>query len=312
MTDKDSDYYNVLGVDRSAKTDDIRKAYRKLAKKYHPDLNQDDPTAADKFKQVGAAWSVLGDAEKRGNYDKYGTADKPHFVNEPAAGQAWSGEGGVPFDLEDLFGGFRQQQAGPRGRSQQGYQQWPERGHDIRTEIVVPFQNAAVGGEYDLHFTRPGSTAPETIAVKIPEGVDNGSVIRLSGMGTPGFSGGANGDLLVQIKVSPHPWFRRDGADILLDLPIGIAEAALGAKVEIPTLRDGPVILTIPPGTSSGMRLRLREKGILNRQTNRRGDQYAIVKVVVPKELDDESRRLMNELKSSLKQDARAGLWDSN
>jgi curved DNA-binding protein len=307
------EYYKILGVRKDASVEDMRKAYKTLARKYHPDANSDDASALEQFKRVQEAWSVLGDEEKRANYDKYGSATAPQFQGGPGAGGdprswGWSPEGGdVPFDIEELFGGFR---TGPgAGPKRHEHREWPVRGHDVRAELQVPFQLAADGGKYDLQFQRPGSASPETLSVTIPTGVDTGSVIRLSGLGGMGSGGGAAGDLLVSIQVAPHPWFRREGSNILLDLPIGLTEAALGAKVEIPTLRDGTVVLTIPPGTSSGMRLRLREKGIVDRRTGRPGDQYAIVKIVPPKQLDDRSRELLEQLQGAIDEKPRAGLW---
>lgn len=306
-----SDYYSVLGVSRTADDSEIRAAYRKLARRYHPDVNADDADATEKFKQVSEAWNVLSDPEKRANYDQYGSAQAPQFATGDPGTQTWrwSGNADEPLDLEELFGGFRQS----GGHASGGYEsrRWPQRGPDIRANIVVPFQVAAVGGQHDLHMTQPGTEKTETITVNIPEGVDTGSVIRLTGLGSPGRDGGAAGDLLVWVTVSPHPWFRRDGADILLDLPLSLTEAALGTKVEIPTLRDGTVILTVPAGTSSGARLRLRGKGILDRTRNHRGDQYAIIKVSVPKDINESSRKLLTELQAEMGHDPRSGLWTS-
>lgn len=307
MADAGEDLYDILGVKRDATADEIRKAYKKLARKYHPDANSDDPSAGEKFRRVGDAWRVLGNPEKRANYDKYGTADAPQFQGgsrETGGPQSysWSSAGGdAPFDLEELFGGFRGASGGQR--------EWPIRGQDIRAEIEIPFLLAADGGKYDLQLQRPGKSKPETLNVSVPAGVDTGNVIRLAGLGTPGSGGASPGDLLVSIRVAAHPWFKREGSNVLLDVPISITEAALGARVEIPTLRDGTVVLTIPPGTSSGARLRLKEKGIVDRRTGKAGDQLVVVKIVAPKDLDDRSRELLQELQSSLAADVRSGLF---
>lgn len=189
-------------------------------------------------------------------------------------------------------------------------QAWPVRGQDIRANVEIPFMLAAEGGKYDLRLQRDAG-GPETLTVTIPAGIDSGSAIRLAGQGTPGFDGGQPGDLLVAVTIARHPWFRRDGANILLDIPISIAECALGTKVDIPTLSDGIVTLTIPPGTSSGAKLRLKGKGLRDRRTGNRGDMFAVVKIAAPKDPDDRSKELLAELSDTLKQTPRAGLWSS-
>ncbi len=306
------DYYSILGVKKTSKVDEIRKAYKKLARKYHPDANADDDSALEKFKEIQTAWAVLGDETKRKNYDKYGSPEAPQFQGggqQPESGRwAWSSDGGeVPFDLEDILGGFG---AGRRGgASGGGRADWPVRGHDIRTEVQIPFQMAAEGGTYDLRLQREGHSSAETLAVAIPAGIETGSVVRLAGQGTPGVNGGAPGDLLVSLTIARHPWFRREAANILLEIPISLSEAALGTRVDIPTVLDGVLTLTIPPGTSSGSKLRLRGKGIRDRRSGNRGDMFAIVKIAAPKELDERSRELLEELKSIQKSDCRSGLW---
>lgn len=313
------DYYQILGVSRSATHDELRKAYKKLARKHHPDANADDPQALDRFKEIQKAWEVLGDETKRGNYDKYGSPDGPQFQGgagrsggpAPGGGKwAWSSSDGddVPFDIEDLFSGLRSGGASYGGGGAQ-QRDWPMRGQDIRASIEVPFQLAAEGGRYDLHLKRDASSDSQTLTVTIPAGIDTGSVIRLAGQGTPGINGGQAGDLLVSLTVARHPWFRREGANILLDVPISLTESALGTKADIPTLLDGTVTLTIPPGTSSGAKLRLKEKGIRDRATGRRGDMLAVVKVVAPRQIDDASKKLLQELSETLGQTPRQGVW---
>jgi len=311
------DYYKTLGVAKTASKDEIRKAYKKLAKKHHPDANADDPAALEKFKNVQRAWDVLGDEEKRRNYDQYGSPDGPQFQSGPDAagsgGPSWSwssADGGdVPFDIEDLFSGFRSGGGRGHGAGQSQGREWPIRGQDVRAELEVPFILAADGGKYDLQLKRDPASKAETLTVTIPPGIDDGSVIRLAGQGTPGVNGGANGDLLVSVRVAAHPWFRRDGSNVLLDLPISVTESALGTRVDIPTLRDGTVTLTIPPGTSSGSKLRLREKGIRDRRSGKYGDMYAVVKIVAPKDVDEHAKKLLDELNESLHQTPREALW---
>lgn len=304
------DYYKTLEISRTASKDEIRKAYKKLSKKHHPDANVGDEAALQKFKDVQQAWDVLGEDEKRKNYDQYGTPDGPRFSGAPGDQQyrTRSDDGGeVPFDIEELFSGFRSRQPGAGGARPQ---EWPVRGQDIRANVEVPFMLAAEGGKYDLRLQRDVSD-PETLTVTIPAGIDSGSAIRLAGQGTPGFNGGQSGDLLVSITIAHHPWFKRDGANILLDIPITVTECGLGTKVDIPTLSDGTVTLTVPPGTSSGAKLRLKGKGLRDRRTGNRGDMFAVVKVAAPKELDERSKELLAELSDALEQKPRAGLWAS-
>jgi len=308
------DYYKILGVARNATQDEIRKAYKKLVVKLHPDANTDDESADQKFKQVTDAWNVLGDEKKRTNYDQYGTPDAPQFQHSasPGQGQRWtqsSGDSEVPFDLDDLFNRFR------GGRPEADFQshqrrQRPVRGQDIRTEVSIPFTLAAEGGKYDLRFQRDHAETVETITVTIPAGVDTGSVIRLAGQGTPGANGGTAGDMLVALTVLPHPWFRRQGNDILLDVPLSLTECALGAKVDIPTIRDGTVTLTIPEGSSSGQRLRLREKGIRDQRTGKIGDMFAVIKVVAPTQLSESAKELLRQLDQTAIQNPRQSIWN--
>jgi DnaJ-class molecular chaperone len=304
----DLDYYQTLGVSRDASPEDIRRAYKKLARQYHPDANPDDPTAGDKFKQVQEAYSVLNDPEKRTQYDRFGK-------NFRGAGQgpfqhSWRGGPGAgagPVDLGDLFGagGIDLGDLFGGGRGRRGPMQ--QRGEDVHLDIDVPFQIAAEGGNHSLSLNRGGTA--ERINVKIPAGVHTGSVIRLAGQGQPGLGGGPPGDLKLTIHVAPHPWFRRDGADLLVDVPVTPTEAALGAKVEVPTLTEGRLKLTVPAGTSSGTKLRLRGKGVLDPKTKQKGDLYAIVKIVVPDTLTDEARDLYRRLETLAPLSPREGLW---
>jgi len=310
------DYYKTLGVARDASPEEIRKAYKKLARKYHPDVRPDDKDAAERFKQVQEAFEVLKDPEKRKQYDRFGSAF-------PGAGGgargAWtSPQGGAgPIDLGDLFGSFGggaggvdlgdlfgeafAQQAGRKGRTR------ARAGGDIQADVDIPFQVAASGGSHDVSLDREGRR--EHITVKVPPGVDTGSVIRLGGLGQPGIGGGPPGDLLVTVRVAPHPYFRREGKNLLVDLPLTVTEAALGAKVDVPTLSEGFVTLTIPPGTSSGAKLRLRGKGILDRTTREHGDQLVVAKIVVPVKPGPRAQELLRELAEVEPQNPRAGLW---
>ncbi|WP_437187239.1 DnaJ C-terminal domain-containing protein [Planctomicrobium sp. SH668] len=300
------DYYQILGVDRGASQDVIRKAFKKLARENHPDATNNDPVAAERFKEVAEAYDVLGDEEKRKKYDQFG-ANWKHFKDgqSPFGG---AGGGGNPFrnggpvdvDLKDLFGGqggvdleqlFGGMFGGGGGRRSRGTQ--PQRGEDLTTNITVPFDTAANGGRYDLSLQREGSR--EELSIKIPAGLEDGQSIRLAGQGQPGVNGGPAGDLRVTVQVAPHPYFRREGRNLLVDVPVTITEAVLGAKIDVPTLTEGLVTMTLPAGTSSGAKLRLKGKGLVNPRTHEQGDQFVTIKIAVPKNVDEKSRALLEE-----------------
>lgn len=310
-----ADYYQVLGVSKSASADDIRKAHRKLSREYHPDVKPDDEAAAQKFKEIQEAYEVLSDKEKRAQYDQFG--ENFRHAGRGPGGQTyqWStGAGGAgPIDIEQIFGGqfggFEDLFGGGRARGFRGTTQQarPVKGQNIRSEVTIPFHVAVNGGEHVLRLQHDGQT--EQLSVKIPAGVNNGSVIRLSGQGQPGFNGGAAGDLLLAITVAKHPWFRREGNNLLVDVPVTPSEAALGAKVEVPTLSEGNMVLTIPAGTSTGTKLRLKGQGVLNQKTGEKGDQFVVVKIVLPDSLTPEEQGLYEQLQAKQKHNPREGLW---
>jgi len=325
------DYYKTLGVGRTASAEEIRKAYKKLARKYHPDVRPGDKDAADQFKKVQQAYAVLGDADKRVQYDRYGHAfdggrgggpyrtawasgpDGTHAVDlsdlfNQFFGGAGGAEGfrGAQFERSPFPGGFR---SGPAGESPfaHAHAGEPAKGEDITFEVTVPFQVAAEGGNHGLQIRRGEQT--ERINVKIPAGVQDGGTIRLAGQGQPSPTGGQPGDLLLTVHVAPHPYFYREGNNLLVDAPITPSEAALGTKIEVPTLSEGHVNVKVPPGTSSGTRLRLRGKGVPNPKTHERGDQYVVVKIVIPHETSEAAKKLYGELATIESQEPRSGLW---
>jgi DnaJ-class molecular chaperone len=306
-----TDYYSVLGVSRSATADEIRKAYKKIAKESHPDAKPGDKAAADRFKQAAEAYEVLGDEENRKKYDQFGEhwkhADQ-FGAGARGGGPRGGGGGGAQFDFDpsDLFGGGGGFDLGDLFGGGRGRRQRAQRGSDLQTEIHVPFSVAALGGSHDL--TLATGSSQESLSVKIPAGMKDGGVVRLRGQGQAGVNGGPAGDLLVTVRVAPHPFFKRDQDDLIVEVPVTFTEAALGAKVDVPTLNEGLVTLKIPAGSSSGTRLRMKGKGIINPKTKVHGDQYVVVKIVCPPG-EARVKKLLEELAEAAPQNPRAALW---
>ncbi len=303
------DPYQILGVSRTATQDEIKRAYRRLAKEHHPDRNPDDKGAEQRFKEVQAAYEVLGDPQKRAQYDRFGAGGPAPNVRE------WN-MGGSPFedvrvdfgsmgDLTSIFEQFFSRGRGGSGRGPRARRSAPARkGADIEHVVEISFEEAAQGTRREV-LLRTADGATDRIEVRIPAGVTDGQRIRVRGQGQEG--AGGRGDLMIRCLVRPHAYFRREGLDVLLDLPLTFAEATLGARVEIPT-PDGPTVLSVPAGTSSGAKLRLRGRGMKNERSGQRGDMYAVVRVQVPREVSDEARALIDQLDGALKQQPRAFL----
>jgi molecular chaperone DnaJ len=358
------DYYQILGVGETASADDIKKAYRKLAKQYHPDANQNDPKAAEKFKEIGEAYSVLSDGDKRKQYDQVRKNPFAGFgFGRPGAARPEPGAAETTYSFEDigdlgglsdLFGSLFDR--GRRRRPGQPQEPRRTRGHDIEYLVEIPFITAARGGKITITIpvtedcpTCSGSgnapgTKPRTcaecggsgtitfgqgsfavsrpcpaclgrgqvptepcktcngtgqireqrqIAITVPPGVDTGSKLRLTGQGERAPAGGTPGDLLVTFRVTPHHFFRRDGLDIHVTVPINIAQATLGSKIRVRTVDDKKVALRIPPGTQSATRFRIAGQGI--EKGGRRGDQYVQVKIEVPDHLTPEQEQRLRE-----------------
>jgi DnaJ-class molecular chaperone len=337
---KTKDYYEVLGIKRGASDDEIKKAYRKLARKFHPDLNPGDKAAEEQFKHLQEAYDVLSEAENRKLYDQYGENWRAVKAGAGVPPPGWEGaqrtSGGAPpggfdfgdfdfgsfggaggFDFGDLFG-----RAGPSARGRRS-----NRGQDVEAQLELSLEEAHRGGRRTLQLqtaetcptcygagvkdSKPCPTCggagqvlkPKTIEVNIPAGVRDGSTIRLAGQGGAAVNGAQPGDLYLHIRLRPHPVFTVRGDDLEVELPIAPWEAVLGAKVEAPTI-DGKVELTVPPGAQNGQRLRLRGQG-LNKRKGGRGDEYVRLKIVVPKEVNAEERRLFEELKQASRFDPR-------
>jgi len=368
------DYYDLLGVSRKATQKEIRAAYRKLARKFHPDLNPGDKSSEEKFKQVQEAYDVLSDSKKKQMYDQFGFAEGfpggappgsgagAQGVNVDFGGFDFGGAGGGSF--RDIFSQFFRGFGGEAGEAAR-----PQRGPDLEYQIEIDFWEAARGAVKKLTISRldacgachgtgavggqtvcnacGGSghttqvsgrmrfnlTCPrchgsgrlrtmcrncggegrvnraDTIDVRIPAGVQSGSRVRVPGRGNAGTMGAPPGDLYIIMSVQPHPFFERRGDDIYTVIPVSITEASLGAKIEVPTI-DGRAQLRIPPGTNSGQRFRLREKGVPSaRDPRRRGDQYVEVQVVVPRPVDDRVRKLLRELGELAPEDPRRDLF---
>ena len=351
------DYYEVLGVGKNATQDELKKAFRQLARKFHPDVNK-EKDAETRFKEVNEAYEVLSDDQKRAAYDRYGHAGPAGFGGGPGGAGAEGFSGDINDIFNEFFGGFA------RAGSQQ--RRGPPRGADLRYDLRIEFLEAVFGGEKEIEIVRneactrctgngsePGtspircktcngtgevrrvqqsilgqfvnvSTCPtcngsgEVITtpckecgghkqvrksihrvVVVPPGVDTGTQIRLNGEGEPGLNGGPAGNLYVVINVAPHKYFRRKDEDVIIELPINVAQAALGDEIRVPTV-DGEEALQIPAGTQSGQVFRIKGKGVPHLRRSTRGDQLVLVTVTVPQSLNAEQRRLFQELAKTL------------
>jgi molecular chaperone DnaJ len=362
------DYYKLLGVARNSSTDDIKKAYRKLARKHHPDVNPGDKQAEERFKRISEAYEVLSDPKKREVYDAYGSYSDnfppgggtgPGGPRVDFSGFDFSGFGGSSFS--DIFSQFF------RGESNPVQQQ---KGEDLEYQVSLGFQDALLGLQAPINYARKevcsacggrgqtagnreqlcstcrgsghveqghsrmkfSTTCPqcngtgrhtrpcpscggegrvqknETLEIRIPAGVQTGSRIRYAGKGNPGIKGGAAGDLYIVVTVATHPFFERIGDNIHCKVPITVTEAALGAKIEVPTV-DGRAILKIPPGTQSGQKFRLREKGAPSLRASTRGDQFVEVRIEVPHVVDERTKEVLRELARLNPENPRAHLF---
>ena len=367
MAEQKRDYYEVLGVGKGASDDDLKRAYRKLAKKYHPDVNPGDKDAEAKFKEVNEAYSVLSDKEKRARYDQFG-----HAGVDPSYGGGAGGFGGFDMgdiDLGDIFGSFFGGGGFGGFGGGGGRRNGPQKGESLRASLTITFEEAAFGCEKEISLNRtepcdacqgsgcePGTTADtcpdcrgtgtvriqqrtplgvmastatcskcrgtgkiihtpckacggtgsvkksKRITVTIPAGIDDGQAISLRGQGNAGKNGGPAGDLIVSVRVKPHPQFQREGTTVLYEHKVTFYQAAMGAELEIPTI-DGKVKYTLPAGTQSGTTFRLRGKGIPELRGRGRGDQYVTVRVQVPTSLSSEQKEALRAYAQAMGED---------
>lgn len=391
MPVKKDEYYETLSVPRGASEDEIRKSYRKMARKYHPDLNPGDKGAEERFKKVQEAYDVLSDPKKREMYDQYGFYSENGYPGAPGAGGPGSGSGmGFEgFDIDELLrrAGGRKQRGSPRAETAGGgafgdiferifhrgaaeQQAVPEKGTDLEYGLSIDFWQAVRGTQAKVNITRQevcstchgtgqaasrtATTCPqcngtgqvsqmagamkfnltcprcegsgklqhacptchgegrvprtETLDVRIPPGAQAGSRLRVAGKGNAGTMGAPPGDLYITTRVEPHAFFEREGDDIHIRVPLTVSEAGLGAKIEVPTI-DGRALLKVPPGTKTGQKFRLREKGVYNARKDKRGDQIVEVMMQAPKVEDERTKEILRELARLHPEDPRAEMW---
>lgn len=346
------DYYQILSVSKDASQDEIKKAYRKLARKYHPDLNPGNKAAEEKFKEINEAYAVLGDSQKRAEHDRAGTTFEQFTDFKGFEGFDFS----KTFNFGDIFGDV----FGTKFDDGRHY----ARGEDILARVELSLEEAFTGVTRPLSITRTigcdacggtgaesSQTCPackgtgktqtskgffkiaqtctdcrgtgrkvtsvckkcsgrgktvytETLKVKIPAAVDNGSIVKLKGMGNAGTGGGTAGDLLLEITIKPHPVFKRKGDDIYLQLPVTFGEASLGAKIEVPTI-DGTAVMKLPAGTQGGQRFKLSGKGFISPKTKQRGDEYVDINIAVPKDIPESAKEAINKIDALYKESPR-------
>jgi curved DNA-binding protein len=320
MTKRDP--YSVLGVSRSASEDEIKTAYRKLARRFHPDLNGSSSVSEAKFREVSEAYEILGDKTRRHDYDLSGYQSHAYGSSGMRPGSRSSDFSGFGFNSRRYAGGSGENFFRDFGSGQKPFEDilseilWgqsrrrtarstAQRGSDLAHRLVVLFEQAYHGVVIEVHVIE------RVINVRIPPGVDTGSRVRVPGQGAPGLHGGAPGDLFLDVEVTAHPHFRRAKNDIYLLVPLTIGEAILGARIEIPG-PSGPMVLKVPTGTQSGTVFRFKDKGFPSLKDEARGDFFATAQVVVPERLDPVSRDLVAEIERRNPRNPRAGLWATN
>lgn len=286
------DYYSILGVERSADAATIKKAYRKLAQKYHPDKNPDDKQAEERFKQITEAYAVLSDPGKRQQYDRFGDSgfhqrfSQEDIFRNMDFGDIFGSVGGEDL-FSQLFGGGAGRSRAPRR---------PAKGQDYSMQISIPFRLAVLGGERRIDYRSNGKV--EQIKVRIPAGIEDGAKLRVGSKGGPSPTGGPPGDLYLQVEIEADPLFSREGNDLLVRVEVPFSGICLGTSAEVPTL-DSPKRVKVPAGLQPGQKIRLRGFGVAASGRRPTGDLYAIIEVAVPKVLTDQQRKLIEELSTS-------------
>ncbi len=296
------DYYGLLGVGKTATEEEIKKAYRSLAKKYHPDLHPGDKAAESKFKEINEAYETLSDSEKRRTYD---LGERVVFEGAP---EGWPGGRG-PFggfeniNFDESMGGIEDIFSEVFGAKRK---RGPRKGKDIEYTLDIDFMHAIKGTEVELTLRRTDTA--EKVKVRIPSGVKDGSRVKVRAKGSPGADGGAAGDLYIVTHVRPHAYFKRIDDDIYVDVPVTISEAVLGATVEVPTI-EGFTKIKVTPGTQSGQKLRLKGKGAPSLAGGAKGDGYVVLNIKMPTHVDETGKRLISEFERTNPYEPRAGLW---
>ena len=314
------DYYQVLGVDKKATADEIKKVYRKLALKWHPDKNPNNKSAEEKFKKISEAYAVLSDEKKRGEYDQFGSADqyrqqysqedifRDFDLNEILRGFGFEGGrggggrttfrtsrrggGGARDDYDDPFAGLFG--GGGMGGGRQQYANMPQKGQDAEYNLSITLEESVLGAEKKISFQLENRV--EDISVKIPAGISSGKKLRLPGKGLSGYNGGPSGDLYLNINVLPHPIYARDGNDLYIEKTIKFTQAALGTTIDVPTLDGSVKRLKLSPGTQNNTKIRMKGYGVPGLKGAPKGDQYVKINVEVPKKLSDRQMKLVKQL----------------
>ncbi len=295
------DYYETLGVSRSSTPEEIKSAFRKLARKHHPDIAKDKKTAEEKFKEINEAYEVLSDPEKRKKYDEYGQGWQQTGGQPPPEWQQFRGPGTGEFQFggtgfsdffEHLFGNRRG--GGFSAFGNQGFTEMPERGQDVQADILVTLEEALNGSVRKISFRKGKSDQQETFTVKIPKGVREGQLIRLAGQGGMGAGGGQAGDLFLRVRLQQHPDFHVEGGDVYHDLELPVYQAVLGCEIPVPTL-EGMAKLRIPTGTQNGKKFRLPARG-LPLKGGGRGGLYVVVEVKLPEQISSEELALWKQI----------------
>ncbi|MFX0034564.1 MAG: DnaJ C-terminal domain-containing protein [Candidatus Hermodarchaeota archaeon] len=335
------DYYKILDIEKGASKDEIKRAFRKMARKYHPDVNPDEPKTGEKFKEINEAYSILSDDKKRETYDRFGVVEGDHSTYQgwggiPGGSRAYQSPDGTTyyystsnspgdFNFNDIFNNFGRSRGNGGSRRVGGFDFFndlgdifdvfsktgrssrvnssnfgsrPVEGDDLRYDMEIDFMEAFNGGEKRISYKDPTTNQQTTLKVKIPKGIKDQQKLRLKGKGMPGINGGPSGDLYINVNIKPHPIFKLDGADIYVEKEIPFTTAVLGGKIQVPGI-DKNLTVTVPPGTSDGSILRLKNQGFYVTGSEQRGYELVKISIAVPTKLDKPQRELLEKLKKS-------------